>query len=418
VNQSTRPKRRRTKDQFRRAPALTLLLLLTALLGGCVGRAPALVQVRDAAIPFGLELPPGFKITLYAKDLEEVRKVVFAPDGTPYVTVMNRGKKRGGKVLALPDTNHDGRADSAVVVMKGLDRPDGITFHDGQLFVSDPGAIYLLHDANGDLVSEGQDAVITSLPYEEDHWARPFVFDQGGDIMVAIGSTCNVCQEGDKQRATVLRYKLTADAPGKRPFTVVARGLRSVVGLAWRPGTQELYATNNGPDHLGPDNPPDQLFRIEEGKHYGWPYCVGDRAVDPEALNNPSIVTLDRSPKGPFCRDRVTPPALLLPPHSAPLGMAFYSGTQFPAEMRDNLFVAYHGAFDFVNTNGYRVVRIPFDGDKPGRPVDFLTGFVPAGATKWLGRAVDVNVAPDGSLFVTDDFNGFLYRIEYTGNAG
>jgi glucose/arabinose dehydrogenase len=111
----------------------------------------------------------------------------------------------------------------------------------------------------------------------------------------------------------------------------------------------------------------------------------------------------------------VAPPALLLPPHSAPLGMAFYEGTAFPAEMRDSLFIALHGSFSFANTTGYRVVRVPFAGGKPSAAQDFVTGWTPPGATQWLGRPVNVAVAPDGSLFVTDDANGFLYRVDYVG---
>jgi glucose/arabinose dehydrogenase len=394
---------------------LSCLLLILSALAACAGGAPARLAARDPEIPFALELPDGYKITLYAKGLEEVRKVVFGPAGTPYVTVMNRGHKRGGKVLALPDTNGDGRADRSVVVVDKLDRPDGIQFHDRQLYVSDPSAIYRLSDTNGDLVADTTQAVVQGIPAHEDHWARPFLFDQAGDIVVAVGSTCNACHEGNKLRGTILRYKLSGGDPAKREVTMVARGLRSVVGLAWRPETQELWATNNGPDHLGPTLPPDQLFHIEEGKHYGWPYCYGDRIVDQTVLNDPKVFAPGDMPKGEFCRTQATSPALLLPPHSAPLGLAFYDGTQFPEAVRGSLFVAYHGAFDFANLNGYRVVRIPFENGAPGQPEDFLTGFVPPGSAKWVGRPVDVAVAPDGSLFVTDDFNGFLYRIEYVG---
>jgi glucose/arabinose dehydrogenase len=352
---------------------------------------------------------------LYAQGLEEVRSVAFAPDGTPYVTVMNRKQRRGGKVLALPDTNHDGRADKTIVVKEGLDRPHGIVFYKSALYISDPGAIYRLGDTNGDLAADTAEAIVTKMPAKDDHWARPFVFDEAGHVFVAIGSTCDACQEGNKQRATIVQYALEGSDPGARPASVFARGLRSVVGLAWRPGTHELWATNNGPDSLGPDLPPDQLIHIEEGKHYGWPYCYGDRVPDPNVLSDANISTPDKTPKDAFCRDKVAHPALLLPPHSAPLGMAFYDADTFPAEMRGNLFIALHGSFSFANTGGYRVIRVPFVDGKPGEPQDFLTGWTPPGATTWLGRPVYVAVAPDGSLFVTDDVNGFLYRVDYVG---
>jgi glucose/arabinose dehydrogenase len=404
------------KNHCRHYRILLALLALLAACGGAPTTAPTRVPIaRDSQLPWPLTVPPGFRVMLYARGLEEVRSIAFAPDGTPYVTVMNRSQKRGGKLLALPDTNHDGRADKTIVVKDRLDRPHGLAFYKGELYISEPSTISRLHDSNGDMVADTSEPLVSKMSTKDDHWARPFVFDAAGHILVAIGSTCDACQEGNKQRATILRYTLDGDDPGARTMTVFARGLRSVVGLAWRPGTNELWAGNNGPDSLGPDLPPDQLFHVEEGKHYGWPYCYGDRVPDPNVLTDVDISTPNKTPKDAFCRDSVTPPALLLPPHSAPLGMAFYDANAFPAEMRGSLFIALHGSFAFANTGGYRVIRVPFVDGKPGTPQDFLTGFTPPGATTWLGRPVSVAVAPDGSLFVTDDVNGFLYRIDYRG---
>lgn len=401
-----------------RARAAFALAIFALAMAACAGASPKLVAApRDPELPWQLNLPAGFQIQLYAKGLEEVRSIAFDGQGVPYVTVMNRGTKLGGKVLALPDDNHDGRADRTVLVADRLDRPHGIAFHDGVLYVSDPGTIWRFRDTNGDMVIDERKRMITNMPYQDDHWARPFVFDNAGNLLVAIGSTCNACQEGNKLRATIQEYHLGGAEPIVEPSATFARGLRSVVGLAWRPGTSELWATNNGPDHLGPTLPNDQLFHLEEGKHYGWPYCHSNRTADPQVLADTGIVTPDRTPKGEFCRDKVARPALLLPPHSAPLGLAFYEGSLFPAAMRGSLFIALHGAFDFSNQNGYRVVRVPFTDGKPGPAEDFITGWVPPNAPKWIGRPVDVAVAPDGSLFVSDDFNGFLYRVTYTGSS-
>jgi glucose/arabinose dehydrogenase len=391
-------------------------IVIALFLSACAGApAPSIQAPSDTGLPWPLTLPAGYRISLYASGLEEVRDVAFSPAGVPYVTVMNRAVRRGGKVLALPDDNHDGRADRTVVVADELDRPHGIAFYKGQLYVSEPATIWLLRDTNGDLVADAREPIVDNLPSADDHWARPFVFDQDGAIMVAVGSRCNACQEGDKRRATVLRF---ASGGAKSPDTrgdIFARGLRSVVGLAWRPGTQELWATNNGRDGVSPDQPPDQVFHLGMGAHYGWPYCYGDRVPDPQILQDTSIVTPDHSSKETFCREQAAAPALLLPPHSAPLGMAFYDGARFPADVRGSLFVALHGAFDLANNNGYRVVRIPFVDGKPGRPEDFITGWMPAGAKRWLGRPVGVAVGPQGDLFITDDVNGFLYRVDYIG---
>ena len=195
----------------------------------------------------------------------------------------------------------------------------------------------------------------------------------------------------------------------------MARGLRSVVGLAWRPGTDELWATNNGRDDLGPNLPPDTLVRVEEGAHYGWPYCYGDRVVDQQVFNDPGIVTQDRSPKDHFCQNVARSPALLLPSHVAPLGLAFYDGTQFPERMRGGLFMAWHGAYDFSTTSGYRVVFVPFRDGQPQPPEDFVTGWLKPDRSGWLERPTGVAIGPDGSLFICDDVNGSIYRVEYTG---
>jgi glucose/arabinose dehydrogenase len=375
--------------------------------------SPGLEETRDDALPWPLLAPPGFRVRLYARDLGEVRSVTFSPSGVPYVTIMNRKERDAGQVLALPDVDGDGRADRAIVVASGIDRAHGIVFRDGQLYAASVGEVYHLIDADGDMVAESRETLVSGIPAEGDHWARPITFDREGNLYVAVGSTCNMCQEKDERRAVILRYPTAGGTPTESKGQIVARGLRSVVDIKFRPGTNELWAANNGPDHLGAQQPPDQLFRIEEGAHYGWPYCTGDRTPDLQAADQPDIVTPDGSPREIFCRDKVAPPVLTLPPHVAPLGMTFYQGNMFPATMRGDIFLALHGSYAYLNTNGYRVVRVPMRDGVPGIPEDFVSGWTPPGATSWRGRPVDVEVAPDGSLFITDDFNGFLYRVTY-----
>lgn len=362
-----------------------------------------------------LTVPEGFQVSVYAADLGEVRAIAFAPNGTPFVTIMNRGEKFGGKVLALPDADGDGRADQAIVVREGFFRPHGIRFLNNDIYVSDTSTVYRMRDADNDYVAEDLVVVVDGLPTEGDHWSRPFVFDSNGDMLLAIGSTCNTCQEGDKRRATIRRFRMDGSQPVDQHGELVAAGLRSVVGLALQPGSGTLWASNNGPDHLGPDLPPDQLFEITPGSHYGWPYCYGNRTPDPEVLADDTIPAPEGTTKDAFCREQAAPPALLLPAHSAPLGMTFYSGEQFPEAMRGDLFLALHGAYDHVNKLGYRVVRIPIVDGVAGEPQDFLTGFTIDSVDRWLGRPVDVQVGPDGSLWVTDDAKGRVYTIRYTG---
>jgi glucose/arabinose dehydrogenase len=396
------------------APLLLVLLVACAAPAASVP-TPTPPPPQGMPMPYPLEVPPGYRISLYAEGLEELRSVTFHPDGTPFVTVMNRAIRGGGKVYALPDADGDGIADRLVEAAGGLDRPHGILFHEGQTYVSDAANVYRLNDLNGDYTTESADVVVSGMPTTADHWSRPFLFDADGNLLVIIGSSCNACQEGDGRRATLIRFDLANGATTYEQSTIVATGLRSVVDLVYRPGTAEIYATNNARDFLGPDTPPDQLFRIEEGKHYGWPYCYGNLTVDQEVLANPDIVTPDGSPKDAFCATQVEPPALLLPAHAAPLGLTFYDGAQFPAAMQGRLFIAYHGAFDRSNDYGYRVVSIPYNEGRFGTPEDFVSGFIFPDLSDWHGRPVDVAVAPDGSLFITDDVNGYLFRVEYIG---
>jgi glucose/arabinose dehydrogenase len=395
-----------------------LLFLLALLLAACTAPQPSGLQPqRDPAIPWPLLVPPGFRVALYASGLGEVRSIAFSPGGVPYVTVMKRSRRGEGTVLALPDDNRDGRADRTVVVADKLDRPHGLVFYKGELYVSDSTNIFRLHDANGDLVADQRELVVGNMPNRGDHWSRPFVFTEQGDILVAVGSSCNICQEGDKRRATILRYPAAMLGQDEQRPEIYARGLRSVVGLTLRPGTQELWATNNGPDHLGTKEPPDQLFKIEAGRHYGWPYCVGDRTPDPTVLTMQDIVTPDGTPKDVFCREQVTSPDLLLPVHVAPLNLEFYNAPQFPVAMQGSLFITLRGSFDFSNLDGYKVIRVPFIDGKPQPPQDFLAGLAVPGEQKWRGRPVGVTVGPEGSLYVTDDTNGSVYRIDYTGTS-
>lgn len=405
-----------------------VLLVLALLLIGCtlppppspalpatpeLRREAGLQEIRDPALPWPLYAPPGFKVTLYARDLGEVRGIAFSPTGVPYVTIMNRRERNAGKVLALPDDNGDGRADRSIVVAEGIDRAHGIAFYKGQLYAAAVDTIYWLHDDNNDMVAESREPIVSNIPAVGDHWARPILFDNAGNIFVAVGSTCNMCQEKDERRAVILRYpsdgKPTTSAQGE----IVARGMRSIVDIKFRPGTQEIWAPNHGPDHLGALLPPDQVFKVEQGKHYGWPYCYGDRQPDLQAADDPDILIPDGSPREIFCRDKVSSPALLLAPHSAPNGIVFYTGSMFPPEYQGDMFLALHGSYAYLNTNGYRVVRVPMKDGVPGVPEDFLSGWTPPGATTWSGRPTGVEVAPDGSLFVTDDFNGFVYRVSY-----
>jgi glucose/arabinose dehydrogenase len=186
--------------------------------------------------PWPLELPPGYRISLYAQGLEEVRSIAFNPDGVPYVTVMNRDQAFGGKVLALPDADGDGWAERTVTVAESLDRPHGIMFHEGQLYVSEAGNLFRMHDVDGDMILDTRESIVTEMPTRGDHWSRPFVFTDDGAVLVAIGSSCNACQEGDKQRATILWFdpNTTTVYPDTTAWSHFLRRRTIPGGSSWR----------------------------------------------------------------------------------------------------------------------------------------------------------------------------------------
>jgi glucose/arabinose dehydrogenase len=312
------------------------------------------------------------------------------PRGTLVVSV-----PRAGRVVALPDDDGDGRADAAVTVIDDLELPHGLAFHEGWLYVAETGrVIRARYDPTTRRASGAPEVVVPGLPPRGGHWTRTIVFGPDGRLYLSIGSSCNVCEEEDPRRAAITRYE--ADGSGEAR---VATGLRNAVGLTFRPGTGELWATVNGRDWLGEDRPPELVTRIEEGGFYGWPHCFweGDRAV-----LDPDLGQAERC--GQLAR-----PSLTYQAHSAPLGLAFYTGTQFPPAYRGSLFVALHGSWNRSVPTGYKVIRVILDG--PPRAEDFATGWLrPSGP--W-GRPVDVAVARDGSLFVSDDALGVVYRIDY-----
>lgn len=366
------------------------------------------------ALPdYPLQVPPGFRISIYADGLGEVRQLVFDAEGVPYVTIMNRGEPDTGKLLALPDRNGDGQADEIVSTLEPLDRPHGLQFYEGALYVSEPDRIHRIIDADGDLVAEETEIVVDEMPAEGDHWARPFVFDPEGNLLVAIGSSCNAtCFESSVKRATIWRFG--ADGSDIGP---VASGLRSVVDMAYNPVNGELWAVNNGRDFAPEMEPIPDTAHIINGRNHGWPFCLGDGRIDSEVAARDDRNPPDGLTSEEFCAEVAAPGDMVLPPHVAPLGVTFYNAEQFPPEYQGGMFQGWHGAFDFQNTNGYRVVYVPLDeAHQPQEPESFISWVMPD-ESGWFGRPLDVTVGPEGSLYITDDFGGKVFRVDYIGEA-
>lgn len=363
---------------MRRVAALLVLTLLPA-------RAAELDLSR-------LKAPAGFRISSFAR-VPGARMLAFSPVGVLLVTSTDEGK-----VFALPDSRRRGQA-KPVLVLSGLNRPHGIAFHHGDLYIAETDRIrrYVWDERKLRATSP---SLVARLPGDGEHFTRTILF-ANGNLYASVGSDCNVCIEEDPNRATVL--EMSEDGRGAHIF---ARGLRNAVGIALDPRSRTVWVTENGRDELGEDIPPDEIDDLgKSGGDFGWPYCYGDRVPDPA-----------HQTEGEKRCPSTIPPVAELQAHSAPLGLAFYEGTSFPPEYRNSLFVAYHGSWNRRVPTGYKVVRIPLDakGHPQGKVEDFITGWMPDhDRSAVMGRPVGIVFGPDGAMYVSDDDVGVVYRVTY-----
>jgi glucose/arabinose dehydrogenase len=345
--------------------------------------------------PPQLNLPPGFSASLFASGVTSARFMALAPGGTLLVT-----SQGDGKVFALPDRNADGVADEVQVWADGLRQPHGIAVHDGYLYVGETNRIVRFKLGPSDTRDGGPEAVIPELPSGGGHSTRTVGFGPDGRLFVAVGSSCNVCNESDDRRAAISVYN-----PDGSAGRVFMRGLRNAVGFVWRPGANDMWATTNGRDQLGDDVPLETVYQVRDGGNAGWPNChAGPNGIilDPQFGTQGQCATVDA-------------PAAAFQAHTAPLGLRFYDGASFPEAVRGDLFVALHGSWNRSVPAGYKIIRILFDGDTVGQAEDFATGWMANEGDRgsvW-GRPVDVLVAPDGALLISDDSAGAIYRITY-----
>ena len=336
-----------------------------------------------------IKLPDGFRIELVAQ-VPSARAMTFGRDGTLFV-----GSTRGDvSAVSFPE----GRAPLVRVIARGLREPAGVAFRDGALYVSAVSRIVRLDDIERRLDDPPSPVLVSDRFPTDGHHGRKFIaFGPDGKLYVPVGAPCNVC-EPDPERYTNIG-RMNPDGSG---FEVVVRGVRNSVGFDWHPRTREMWFTDNGRDMLGDDQPPDELNRVARpGQNFGYPYCHGGTISDPEYGRRHA------------CSEFVAP-AQNLGPHVASLGMRFYTGTQFPAEYRNQVFIAEHGSWNRSRRIGYRVTLVRLD--EQGRAVKyepFAEGWL-QGESVW-GRPADVAVAPDGSLLVSDDSAGAIYRIRYVG---
>jgi glucose/arabinose dehydrogenase len=358
------------------------------------GASLLLAQGRGGVQLEQIKLPPGFRISVFAEGLRNARSMTITPGGTIFV-----GSDRAGSVYALRDDNKDGKADRVITVAQGLNTPNGVAFRDGTLYVAEINRVLRFDNIESKLESAGQPTVVSDkFPGDRHHGWKFIRFGPDGMLYVPVGAPCNVCDRGDPYN-TIWRMK-----PDGSGLEVYARGVRNTVGFDWHPTTKELWFTDNGRDNLGDDTPGDELNRVSKaGLHFGFPYCFEGTISDPEF-----------GAKRP-CSE-FEPPAQRLAPHAAAIGMRFYTGSQFPQAYRNQIFIAEHGSWNrspSVAYNGNRVTVVHLEGSKAVKYEPFAEGWL-SGRARW-GRPVDLEILPDGSMLVSDDMTGTIYRISYGG---
>jgi glucose/arabinose dehydrogenase len=336
-----------------------------------------------------LKTPPGYEVSVYATVGGGPRHMAFGPNGVLYVAARN-----GGTIVAIPE---QGRT---VVALRGLNGPHSLVFHENELWVSvNDGVLRFAEATPADYVIRSQARRVVTLPSGGQHSTRTLGFDSEGKLYVSLGSTCNFCVEADRRRAAIVQYD--ADGSGERLF---ATGLRNTVGFTFHPETGRMWGVDHGGDGLGDDEPPEEINLIEAGKDYGWPDCIGkQRPVrwGPQARTERCSETEE--------------PRFEMQGHSAPLGISFYTGDQYPASFRNDALVAFHGSWNRTAPTGYKVVRIRMADGKPVSQEDFLWGFLDPATRSRSGRPVQAIQGPDGAVYVSDDGNGNIYRVAYTG---
>ncbi|MFH5926503.1 PQQ-dependent sugar dehydrogenase [Roseomonas xinghualingensis] len=352
--------------------------------------APRLTATPAAQIPVSsIRLPEGFKAELWASGMPGARMMARGEDGTIYV-----GTRTIGRVYAVKDEN--GTRTPRVLAQR-LDQPNGVAVRNGSLYVIAINKVLRFDNiAQNPNVEPVDMTAAFNLPTEAHHGWKFAAFGPDGKLYMNIGVPCNVCTFDENKHALIVRFN--PDGSGRE---VVGQGVRNSVGFDWRPGTNVLYASNNARDWAGNDTPEDTLHRLARmGEHHGFPYCSGNAWQDPGHT-------------GRKCSEFPAPVALL-GPHTAPLGMRFYTGTMFPEAYRGRAFIARHGSWNRDTKSGFDVVTVTLNEDgTQGKVEPFLTGLLNTADNSFSGRPTDVLVMPDGALLVSDEQTGAIYRISY-----
>ena len=377
------------------------------------GALPLLSQpsfdISDTSFDIPLSIPADFTLSIYAKDLGKARDMIRGPAGNLLVSIVDEGK-----VVALIDDDNDGTVERIVIVASGLNKPHGLATRcfpvaeamlefDCNLYIAETDQV-AMYDFDREHLKATNKRTIIDLPGGGNHFTRSITFGTGDNadtLFTSVGSTCNVCNEKNSRRASIL-----SSDPFGGGLEVFASGLRNSVFMAVHPETEELWATEMGRDLLGDDLPPDEINIVRRGGNYGWPTCYGKNIHDTNFDKNVYV-------RAPCTEPFEISSYIDIPAHSSPLGLAFVPKEGWPADFQNNLFVAYHGSWNRSEPTGYRIVRYKLDKEGVYRgEEDFITGwFTSEGEV--IGRPVDILIETGGIMYISDDRAGVVYRIVY-----
>lgn len=369
-----------------------------------------------------ITLPPGFQIRIFADQLSgSPRFMTIGPDGQLYISLMN-----AGQVVRLPDRNHDGLAEPAEIVATGISLPHGLEFYQGYLYIASGNRVQRMQGPDSSGNFSALQLVTDNIPSATGHVTRTIHFGPDDKMFVSAGSSCNICEESDPRRAAILRFNPDGSIPADNPFAndadvrkrpVYAWGLRNSVDFLWSPNGH-LWADHNGSDGLGDDLPPEEIIiPVQINKSHGWPYCYtpGVGLVNASEVRDTRLAL----PPGFTCNDAVAA-ILTAPAHSAPLGMSIASGSNFPSEYNNDLYVAFHGSWNTNVVANYRdckVERVKLENGLPVGTETFASGWrennKKCGDSSTYGRPADVIFGNNGEMFISDDAGGRIYRVVY-----
>ncbi|MFT6625015.1 MAG: glucose/arabinose dehydrogenase [Cycloclasticus sp.] len=333
-----------------------------------------------------LTVADGFKLSIYADNIPKVRTMVISQTGDLIISQ----PKLGTLQLILKDDNNDGRSDGRLLLAQGLNGPYGLALHKGWLYIAETDSVLRIRYNAGQrkLIDTPRTIISHKFPGGGNHWSRNIKISPDGKLFVSVGSSCNACIENSPKRASILQY----DLDGKNEL-IFATGLRNTVGFDWQPKTKLLFGVDNGRDYLGDDIPPEELNQINRGAHYGWPYEYGEKLVDSDYAKYRPAQLL------------TTPPIHQLTAHSAPLSLLFLKHNP---KLYGTALVALHGSWNRSKKSGYKVVALSFSDDMKITQRDFISGF--ERNERVTGRPVDIAEDTDGSIYLSDDYNGRIFK--------